>query len=799
MPTLTIDNQTVTVPDGTNVLEAAKRLGIVIPHFCYHEALGAVGACRLCAMKFVDGPIKGIQMSCMVPAQDGMVVSTLDQDAAELRAHVIEWLMMNHPHDCPVCDEGGECQLQDMTIAGGHGLRRYRGPKRTWQNQDLGPFVEQEMNRCIQCYRCVRTYQDYCGGTDFGVMGTRNRLFFGRFQAGRLESPFAGNIIDACPTGVFTSKPFRFKTRYWDIEEAPSICPHCSLGCAVIPGGRYREAQRVRGGINRQTNGFFICDRGRFAIDHLNHPERPREPRWKGERSSWDDILERSRICLQQVATQYGPESIAFLGSPRASLEANWLLSRLAAGIGSSRLVYDCQARRDRSARSLAAQLGQRVRSLEDIRQSDCLILIGCDPLAEAPVLALALRQATRKGALLAVIDPRPVELPCEAVHLPLHPDRLTDVMEFLAGKAPVESFSRQQLTILEGIRERFQRAARPILIGGADLLGPAGVTDLFRTAAAQPVNDRDCGIFVPLAGPNSFAGALLAEANDDFSSLLGDILAGKVKALVCLENDPVTEHPERIATALGSLEFLLVMDHIPNRAAKQADAFLPTTGWAESSGSYVNNEGRMLAFAPAFEPGLPIRETGGGNHPPRNFAAATPGSQPQAAWRLLARLQELDTDLHAIHAELEAADPRFTGLSLLAPESEGIRVKGGGQAPPAAGEGFRGSGTDDDLTLLIVDSRYGSDRLAAFSATLQSVAEAPQLLVHPDLASRLEMSDGETVTLRTELEKVTVTLRAAPNMVDGLVIAHRLFGTPLELFTSGSRVPCRIDKGGGS
>ena len=176
MPTLTIDNLSITVPEGTNVLQAAERLGIVIPHFCYHEALGSVGACRLCAMKFLDGPVKGIQMACMVEAKDGMVVSTLDSEAQEQRAHVIEWLMMNHPHDCPVCDEGGECQLQDMTVAGGHSIRRYRGKKRTYRNQYLGPLIEQEMNRCIQCYRCVRTYQDYCGGTDFGVLGSRQRL-----------------------------------------------------------------------------------------------------------------------------------------------------------------------------------------------------------------------------------------------------------------------------------------------------------------------------------------------------------------------------------------------------------------------------------------------------------------------------------------------------------------------------------------------------------------------------------------------------------------------------------------------
>ena len=358
MPTLTIDNQSVTVPAGTNVLEAAKRLGIVIPHFCYHEALGAVGACRLCAMTFAEGPVKGVQMSCMIEAKDGMVVTTLDPASVEQRAHVIEWLMMNHPHDCPVCDEGGECQLQDMTVAGGHGIRRYRGPKRTYRNQDLGPFIEHEMNRCIQCYRCVRTYQDYCGGDDFGVLGARDRLYFGRFRDGRLESPFSGNIVDACPTGVFTDKTFRFKSRFWDLQEAPAVCPHCSLGCAIVPGARYRELQRVRAGVNPHTNGFFICDRGRFGYGHANHPERPRHPRVDGAKVEWREALLvlRGRIAAQIKA--HGAQSLAFIGSPRAGLEANWALGEWARTLGSDRLAFDPHPQRDRAARTLAAGLG---------------------------------------------------------------------------------------------------------------------------------------------------------------------------------------------------------------------------------------------------------------------------------------------------------------------------------------------------------------------------------------------------------------------------------------------------------
>ncbi len=341
MPKLTIDNLEVTVAEGTNVLEAARALDIVIPHFCYHEALGAVGSCRLCAMTFVEGPVKGLRMACMITAADGMVVSSTAPDAVELRKHVIEWAMISHPHDCPVCDEGGECQLQEMTVAGGHGTRRYTGKKCTFNNQDLGPFVQQEMNRCITCYRCVRTYRDYCGGTDYGTFGSRNRIQYGRFQEGALESPFSGNIIDACPTGVLTSKPFRFKTRLWDLQEAPSICPHCSLGCATVPGGRYREVQRVRAGINRETNGFFICDRGRFGYDHVNHPQRPRQPRVDGQPVAIEIALAAARKRVAEMASKHGPNSVAFLGSSRASFEANALLRDWAVATGSTQLVYE--------------------------------------------------------------------------------------------------------------------------------------------------------------------------------------------------------------------------------------------------------------------------------------------------------------------------------------------------------------------------------------------------------------------------------------------------------------------------
>ena len=313
MPKLIIDSIPVEVPDGTNVLEAARSIGITIPHFCWHPALGQAGACRACAVKMLEGPIRGIQMSCMLPAQDGMVVSTTDSEAVAMRRAVIEWLMINHPHDCPVCDEGGECQLQDYTIAGGHGIRRYDGLKRTHVNQFLGKYIEHEMNRCIQCYRCARFYQEYAGGTDFGTLGRSGAVYFGRQQDGQLESLFSGNLADICPTGVFTDKTARFRARYWDYDMAPSVCPHCSLGCNTVPAAHYRELLKVTARRNDAVNGWFICDRGRFSNAAVNAPERPRQAQVEGEAVSMEAALNMLQERLSGFLELHGPEALAAL------------------------------------------------------------------------------------------------------------------------------------------------------------------------------------------------------------------------------------------------------------------------------------------------------------------------------------------------------------------------------------------------------------------------------------------------------------------------------------------------------
>jgi NADH-quinone oxidoreductase subunit G len=804
MPTLVIDDRQVTVAAGTSLLEAAMELGLVVPHYCYHKALGALGACRVCAVEILAGPEQGLRMACLVPAQDGMVVSTAAPRATGMRRAVTEWLMQNHPHDCPVCDEGGECQLQDMTVAGGHSVRRFQGKKRTFHNQDLGPFIEHEMNRCIQCYRCVRTYREHCGGDDFGVLGSRQRVWFGRFQPGRLESPFSGNLVDVCPTGVFTDRTARFKARVWEMEQAPSICPHCALGCATWPWARYREFVRITARENPETNGFFLCDRGRFGGGGVNHPERPRAPRVDGRERAWPEALGLVRERLGGLVRERGPGVVACLGSARASLEASWLLGRLAEMLGTDRVAHEVHPRRDAAARALAAGLGGLARSQRDIRQSDLVVLCGLDPHAEAPMLALAARQAVRQGARAVCIDPRGPRLPFPAGRIAAWPLPWLRALAARGDEGPT-GVRAAALAGLADLRAALAAAASPVLLGGADLLGPEGVRALLALARALSRPERPCGAAVALSGPDSFGGGLLAgePAGEPagLDALLEGIEAGDVRALVCLESDPLAEHPEpaRVEAALARLELLVCLDCAPGRTLARAHAFLPTTVPVEMAGAFVNFEGRLQAFERVFSPGLPIRATGGGDHPPREFRPDTPGDLPRPAWAVLAELQDMPPVLASIRAALAAEDARFASLPALEAGQPGVRLplEEGAPGTEAAGADSPESG----LRLLVTEALFGSEPLSALAEPIQRVAlEATpdELGLHPDDAREAGLQVGQPARLECALGQVSLPWRPRPEFARGLVLAARRRGGALEAFVPGlGPIACRLGPAG--
>jgi NADH-quinone oxidoreductase subunit G len=596
MPKLIIDDIAVEVADGTTVLEAAQSIDIPIPHFCWHPALGKAGACRVCAVKMLDGPVKGIQMSCMLPAQDGMVVSTTDPEALAMRRHVIEWLMINHPHDCPVCDEGGECQLQDLTIAGGHGIRRYSGKKRTHVNQNLGPYIEHEMNRCIQCYRCVRFYQEYAGGTDFGVMGSAGRVYYGRFQDGQLESPFSGNLVDICPTGVFTDKTARFRARYWDYEMAPSICPGCSLGCNTTPVARYRELLKTMARRNDEVNGWFICDRGRFTTSGVNDPLRPRTPLVDGRETSFEEALEALLLRVGEIEELYGPGSTAVVGSTRLAQETSALLPALAQIISAGAFCYFTgQEEGDRTVALYDLLSSGTSASQRDVRQSDCIVMYDCDVLNDAPMMALAVRQAWRNGAGVYVVGAAKL-LMCEFTTV----TTLTDV--------PLAD------------------AVRPVIICSATSR-PAQI-DLI---LAQHAHLALVGLFPAV---NSYGAAQLTREHGTTS--LEDALAdGVIKGIIAIEADIPAEMLEGIL-------YVAALDWRATATVQAAQIVLPTTAWVEMDGTYINNEGRVQSFKKVMDPGVPIRGLNPTVHPPHIHRTSPPGGEAQPARQVVARIIEM-------------------------------------------------------------------------------------------------------------------------------------------------------------
>ena len=623
---LIIDDIPVEVPEGTSVLEAAQSAGIPIPHFCWHPALGRAGACRVCAVKVLEGSPKGVQMSCMLPAQDGMVVSTTDPEAVALRKGVIEWLMINHPHDCPVCDEGGECQLQDFTIAGGHGLRRYDGGKRTYTNQYLGEYIEHEMNRCIQCYRCARFYQEYAGATDFGVMGRGNMIYFGRQGDGPLESPFSGNLVDICPTGVFTDKTARFRARYWDYDLAPSVCPHCSLGCNITPAARYRELLKVIARRNDSVNGWFICDRGRFSNGAVNAPERPRQALADNRPVSCDEAMDALLERLTEFLELNGPASLAIVGSPRMSLEGNIMAARLRELLGAGTLSYfDDRLQAERTMEAASLLTTANAASLADVRKADLVAIMECDLLAEAPMMALAVRQAWRGGARVYVVG-------CD---VPFDPAQGT-----VRGRSKVEAlpFEFERAVTLAEIH--FSEAARPVVVCGIRHKGVDAIKDIasliappFDKGGLQPTPPSELKLaFIP-HGPNAFGCALLAREQGavPFSRALAE---GRIKGLISFEADLSPE-------MTTGIRVLAAADWRPTALLSQAEIVLPAAAWVEQEGTFVNNEGRAQRFRQVMQPGLPIKGLDPAGHPPRVHRTTPPGGAILPSWRIAGDLLE--------------------------------------------------------------------------------------------------------------------------------------------------------------
>jgi NADH-quinone oxidoreductase subunit G len=808
MPKLVIDNREIEVPHGTKVIEAAELLGIMIPRFCYHPGLGSFGFCRMCAVKFVEGPVKGVEMSCMTDASDNMVVSTTDSEVVEFRRYMVEWLMLHHPHDCPVCDEGGHCLLQDETVSGGHGIRRYLGKKRTFHDQYLGVFVQHEMNRCIHCWRCRNFYQDFAGYRDLGAMQLGNRTYFGRFNDGPLESPFSGNLIDICPTGVYTDKPSRFVGRRWDYQRGPSLCIHCSLGCHTVASVRYRDVVRLEARFEEAVNGYFICDRGRYGFGYTNHPERPRSARVGSKYVPWEQAIQIASGKLAALAQRFGPEAVACMGSIRSSIETQGMLKRLCQLRGWKEPAYFIDPGMERVIRQAVQRLDDRLAvSLRQIERSDFIAVAGVDPINEAPMLALAIRQAYRNGAVVVVIDPRPVFLPHIFDHLPVISQDIWRCLGTLVKAAVTRSVAEElgssalelydiipseypsDCSIndqLQKLAAQLEHSCNPVIVCGTDIV-PENLPALAADHALLLFSaKRQAGLFYVLSGANGFGAALLSSGGRDFISILEAIESSTVKALVLVESDPFQLFPDRqrLEQAIGLLDTLLVLDYVPSEAAQRAHILLPTRTLFETEAGFINQEGRLQFVQPVHHGGTPIAQISAGQHPPRFFRPDIPGAEAKAAWEALAEFvpssspPERKALYRTLWEWLAQENSLFADMNLPGELESSVRLPLGQdrkgaftiQEPARQARAVAA----DDMELLLVDWTFGTEELSGYSNYTQQVEKVPSLFMQEQDAGRLGLKTGDRVRVRLDAGSLELGLCVVQNMARGVVVVPR-------------------------
>ncbi|WP_339425922.1 NADH-quinone oxidoreductase subunit NuoG [Pseudomonas proteolytica] len=632
MATIHVDGKALEVDGADNLLQACLSLGLDIPYFCWHPALGSVGACRQCAVKqYTDeNDTRGrIVMSCMTPATDNTWISIEDEESKAFRASVVEWLMTNHPHDCPVCEEGGHCHLQDMTVMTGHNERRYRFTKRTHQNQELGPFISHEMNRCIACYRCVRFYKDYAGGTDLGVFGAHDNVYFGRVEDGVLESEFSGNLTEVCPTGVFTDKTHSERyNRKWDMQFAPSICHGCSSGCNISPGERYGELRRIENRFNGSVNQYFLCDRGRFGYGYVNREDRPRQPLLAdGAKLSLDDALDKAADLLRG-------RNIVGIGSPRASLESNYALREL---VGAEHFYSGIEAAELERIRLVLQVLNDSplpVPNMRDIEDHDAIFVLGEDLTQTAARIALSLRQSVKGKAeemadamrvqpwldaavknigqhalnplfIASIAETKLDDIAEECVHAA--PDDLARigfaVAHALDASAPaVEGLDAEAVALAQRIADALLAAKRPLIIAGTSLGSKALIEAAANIAKALKLRDKNGSISLVVPEANSLGLAMLGGESVD--AALQAVIDGNADAIVVLENDLYTRtDAAKVDAALDAAKVLIVADHQKTTTSDRAHLVLPAATFAEGDGTLVSQEGRAQRFFQVFDP----------------------------------------------------------------------------------------------------------------------------------------------------------------------------------------------------
>ncbi|RZI56712.1 MAG: NADH-quinone oxidoreductase subunit G [Rubrivivax sp.] len=608
MVEIELDGQKVEVPEGSMVMHAAEKAGTYIPHFCYHKKLSIAANCRMCLVDVEKAP-KPLP-ACATPVTQGMIVRTKSEKAIKAQQGVMEFLLINHPLDCPICDQGGECQLQDLAVGYGASASRYSEEKRVVFHKNVGPLISmEEMSRCIHCTRCVRFGQEISGVMELGMAHRGEHSEIQTFVGRTVDSELSGNMIDICPVGALTSKPFRYSARTWELSRRKSVSPHDSTGANLIVQVKNNEVMRVVPLENEAVNECWIADRDRFSYEALNGDERLTTPMLKqgGEWKSvdWTTALEYVANGLKQVKTEKGGSSIAALGSEHSTVEELHLLAQLVRGLGSENI--DTQLRvvdpALRAADGKALWLGTSIASLS---QLDRAFVVGSSLRKDHPLFAQRLRQAARRGAqvlslagsvedwkmpVAAAITAAPSAWVAELANVAAAIGAAKGVTAPARGTA-TDAAKAIADTLLSGER-------KAVLIGNAAIQHPQAATLL---SLANWIGEQTGATVGVLSAAANSVGAQLVNARPGqggrtAAQLLNDQPA---KALLLLNTDPVLDGANAAAAkkAINAAEMVVVLTPFKTGPVVEfADVLLPTAPFTETSGSFVNAEGRLQSF----------------------------------------------------------------------------------------------------------------------------------------------------------------------------------------------------------
>ena len=608
-----LDGQKVHVLEGSTIMHAAEKAGTYIPHFCYHKKLSIAANCRMCLVDVEKAPKP--MPACATPVTQGMIVHTKNDKAIKAQKGVMEFLLINHPLDCPICDQGGECQLQDLAVGYGGSGSRYEEEKRVVAYKDVGPLVSmQEMSRCIHCTRCVRFGQEVAGVMELGMSHRGEHAEIETFVGMSVDSELSGNMIDICPVGALTSKPFRYSARTWELSRRKSISPHDSTGANLIVQVKANKVMRVVPLENEDVNECWIADRDRFSYEALDSAERLTSPMLKqgGEWKTvdWQTALEYVANGLKQIKTDHGADSIGTLASPHSTLEELYLAASLMRGIGCDNIDY--RLRNADFASSVGVRwLGTSIASLSTLQR---VLIVGSNLRKDHPLFAQRIRQAARKGCAVSAIN-SVVELgTTDGWAMPVANAAVAasgSWVQLLADLASVIATEKGVPAPAPGQATDIAKAIAKSLISGerkAILLGNAAAHHVNASsllALANWIGAQTGASIGYLTEAANTVGAQLAGAVPQGKGLnAGQMLDGKLKAVVLLNTEPEFDSASgaKAMTALNSVEMVVTLS--PFKANMGfSDVLLPIAPFTETPGTFVNAEGRVQSFHAVVKP----------------------------------------------------------------------------------------------------------------------------------------------------------------------------------------------------